>query len=271
MKVKHITLCLVLSAGVACAASVAPSTYSDSLKEQLRVSWDFETNGSPSYIGDDCQIGSGWQNLPTVEDGHGVVNSSSGTMYHTGLTGNSNLPGRFDSSSFTISLDVNGLTLNSAGSSPIFNISCWNNSSANGQNPILLKANSNKELVLTLDGQEVITTGVNVDSLEWTTVTLTSSKLASNASNQTLSLYINGEKKGDCTGWIGSQNIDAMQIGAILGGAGSSVSSMQIDNLSLWNRALSETEIKSLVVPEPTTAMLSLLALAGGALRRRRQ
>ena len=44
-----------------------------------------------------------------------------------------------------------------------------------------------------------------------------------------------------------------------------------IDNLYVWNRALGTTEVKALVVPEPATATLSLLALCGLAARRRRK
>lgn len=46
------------------------------------------------------------------------------------------------------------------------------------------------------------------------------------------------------------------------------------DNIALWNRALSAGEVASLstlTIPEPTTATLSLLALAGLAARRRRK
>ena len=53
------------------------------------------------------------------------------------------------------------------------------------------------------------------------------------------------------------------------------------DDLAIWNRALSDTEVKllasgavadgTLSIPEPTTATLSLLALAGLAARRRRK
>ena len=43
------------------------------------------------------------------------------------------------------------------------------------------------------------------------------------------------------------------------------------DNITFWNKALSDSEVSGLVIPEPTTATLSLLALAGLAARRRRK
>lgn len=49
---------------------------------------------------------------------------------------------------------------------------------------------------------------------------------------------------------------------------------VKYDNIALWSRALSATEVKTLStlpVPEPATATLSLLALAGLAMRRRRK
>lgn len=47
--------------------------------------------------------------------------------------------------------------------------------------------------------------------------------------------------------------------------------SATFDNIAMWNRALSASEVKTLTVPEPATAMLSLLVLAGLATRRSRK
>ena len=46
---------------------------------------------------------------------------------------------------------------------------------------------------------------------------------------------------------------------------------VDFDNITFWNKALSDSEVSGLVIPEPTTATLSLLALAGLAARRRRK
>ena len=46
---------------------------------------------------------------------------------------------------------------------------------------------------------------------------------------------------------------------------------VDFDNITFWNKALSDSEVSGLVIPEPTTATLSLLALAGLAARRHRK
>ena len=50
-----------------------------------------------------------------------------------------------------------------------------------------------------------------------------------------------------------------------------SLTQMAITNVQLYNGVLSDSQIASLSVPEPTTATLSLLALCGLAARRRRR
>ena len=50
-----------------------------------------------------------------------------------------------------------------------------------------------------------------------------------------------------------------------------SLTQMAITNVQLYNGVLSDSQIASLSIPEPTTATLSLLALAGLAARRRRR
>lgn len=255
------------------AATIEESEYSDSLKDSLRLGWDFNTGNNPSYVGDDTasSVSSNWHDLLNSTDGYGVVSGSSNAMYHTGLTGNSASPGKFDSSAFTISLDINALTPGSNGGSAIFDLGNWVQGNNNGGDHIILKTNSQNCLTLTLGGNEVITTEKNINNLDWTTVTLTSSRVNASDTNQTLTLYIDGESVGTATGWISSQNIDAIQFGSVLGSSAQAVSYMEVDNIYLWNRALSSAEVKSLQVPEPTSTSLSLLALGTLALRRQRK
>lgn len=52
-------------------------------------------------------------------------------------------------------------------------------------------------------------------------------------------------------------------------GNGANAASTNYDNILVYNRALSASEMKALIVPEPTTATLSLPALVGPAARRR--
>lgn len=65
-----------------------------------------------------------------------------------------------------------------------------------------------------------------------------------------------------------------MQLGKRYGNGRDVDGTVTFENVVVWNRALDAVEVQSLVVravPEPATATLSLLALAGLAARRRRK
>ncbi len=97
-------------------------------------------------------------------------------------------------------------------------------------------------------------------------VTLT---LVSDAKEEggTFTVYIDGEEAGTWDNWNPDGSLAQVTFG---GGTRNIDGTVVIDNLTIWNKALSGSEVKSLIVPEPTTATLSLLALAGLAARRRR-
>lgn len=98
-------------------------------------------------------------------------------------------------------------------------------------------------------------------------------KTQAQASTSALTLYYNGEAvatatlaKGNCT----AEKLDTFAIGGRNIGNGNSTD-FSFTNVQLYSGVLSETQISQLSVPEPTTATLSLLALAGLAARRRRK
>ncbi len=93
--------------------------------------------------------------------------------------------------------------------------------------------------------------------------------LVQDGAAKTLTLYINGEQTAQATNWTAAA-IKSMQFGVGLTGR-DPINDATIDNLAFWDKALSSKEVKSLIIPEPTTATLSLLALAGLATRRRRK
>ena len=66
-----------------------------------------------------------------------------------------------------------------------------------------------------------------------------------------------------------STALTGFQFAAAFGGE-RGYATVTLDDIGVWNRALSAEEVASLPIPEPTTATLSLLALAGLAARRRR-
>lgn len=103
---------------------------------------------------------------------------------------------------------------------------------------------------------------------EWNTITLVGSK---NASNMLfLDLYFNGINVS--TGSVSATNFATETANLLsfgLYGDSSPSASMNIDNILVYNKALTSKEVAQLI-PEPATATLSLLALAGLAARRRR-
>ena len=90
----------------------------------------------------------------------------------------------------------------------------------------------------------------------------------------TAKLYVDGELA--YTGLISSnsvleQEITTLALGSWAGTSGNGRQSETVYNLAIYNGAMSAAEVKAMLVPEPTTATLSLLALAGLAARRRRK
>ena len=95
--------------------------------------------------------------------------------------------------------------------------------------------------------------------------------LVSNSEDKTFTAYVNGQQQAQWTEWDTDTGITGMQLGKRYGNGRDIDGSAHFENLVVWNRALSATEVSALIVPEPTTATLSLLALAGLATRRRRK
>ena len=88
--------------------------------------------------------------------------------------------------------------------------------------------------------------------------------------------YVNGNSIGVSTfnttgGDLTASKITTLSLGSWVGTTENSRSSAKFYDLAVYNGAMTATEVKALMVPEPTTATLSLLALAGLAARRRRR
>ena len=94
--------------------------------------------------------------------------------------------------------------------------------------------------------------------------------LVQDSSANTLTLYVDGVQTQQATGWDPA-SIVGMQFGKGFAYGRDPLEDATIDNLAIWNTALSKDMVESLIVPEPATATLSLLALAGLAARRRRK
>ncbi|MEG2585086.1 MAG: LamG-like jellyroll fold domain-containing protein, partial [Akkermansia sp.] len=105
-----------------------------------------------------------------------------------------------------------------------------------------------------------------ITSDNWTTFTIT-------GNGSFITLYQDGISIGTLDYVAEDKNITGIQFGcSIAGGNNRPITSAKIDNVGLWNTALTADQVKSLngLVPEPTTVSLSLVGLAALMLRRRR-
>ena len=101
---------------------------------------------------------------------------------------------------------------------------------------------------------------------------VTTYTLVSNADDKTFTIYKNGTQIDQWTNWNTDTGLTGLQLGGRFGGGNklSGNETVDFDNVTIWDKALTTAEVSSIIIPEPTTATLSLLALAGLAARRRR-
>lgn len=135
---------------------------------------------------------------------------------------------------------------------------------------------SSYTLSATIGGKTINT---DIGSLsEWTTLTFVANPANNPDSNDKsflmLDIYVNGAHAVGYEDPFGATNfvrdgLQRLQFG--YWGNANNATAVNVDNILIYDRALSATEVKALTVPEPTTATLSLLALAGLAARRRRK
>ena len=214
-----------------------------------------------------------------VENGVGVAGGS-----HTdSRVWTTNTGGKF-TNAFTFSfklVDFDSANWNDA-------LSMYSNGTTNGtNNSIQLQQNGSGELMVYTDkftGSNVADNASNINlgsvaSLKGKVLTLV---FDATGTSNTLTAYVDGVANSDiitftyAEGVTASTALTGFQFGAAFGGSRAS-DSVTLDDIAVWNRALSAAEVASLpltvapAVPEPTTATLSLLALAGLAARRRRK
>ncbi len=275
---KKTLIALIALAGVASAASVGYNSMTDSQKESVAFAWDFSDGQVSLDVGSINMGSSSWPSTDfTLTSSSTACVGKNGTdPWSARLTG--------VGSSFTLSFDVNSIpdygtywpsdgayqaivTLYSDGASTYL----FNNIliGFDRDNNIVLKTKGELDNGYGGAGDHTIETGLTTTQIKDTTFTL-----VSDATEQVLSLYVNGESVGSVENWVAGDGNSLAPTGFQFGSGFSEkcmANEVEMSNITMWNKALSASEVSSLIVPEPTTATLSLLALCGMAMRRRRK
>ncbi|MBR5876835.1 MAG: PEP-CTERM sorting domain-containing protein [Akkermansia sp.] len=254
---------LIALSGVSVGATLAEIDTSDT---SLKAYWNFESSITLSA---GSMKDSEWKNSPTWNsDGYGEMATTATHLYTTSA-------GLSAATGFTISFDINAAsagTLLSIGTQNGLN-QPWRACS------IILGAGAEEGTSL-ISAQFLGNTAgaikkeLNVSDSDWTTLTLVTT--ANSSKTLTLEFYINGDFIGSSSTENASNFVnETAKIVAFGNFTNSAIKDggapTNIDNILVYNRALTSDEVRALTIPEPTTATLSLLALAGLAARRRRK
>ena len=204
-----------------------------------------------------------WQERPVWNaDGYGVSTATNAHPYTTGA-------GLKASTGFTVSFDINNAQNGTLLSMTTGNMSqAWRSLS-------ITMTDGTVSAQFHGNTAGAVTYAIANPDVTWTTLTLVGS-----ATGNTLALdfyvdgnYIGTNSTNNASNFVG-EIINKMQFGYF--GDSSKSAPTNIDNILVYNRALTADEVMALTVepttvPEPATATLSLLALAGLAVRRRRK
>ena len=259
--------------GVASAASVGYNSMSTAQKADVAFAWDFSDGDTGFAVGSVDMGGSGWtsDDFTLTTDNYALVGSDGSCPWSSQVSG--------VGESFTLSLDVNSVSdsndwktivsLYSDGGTATFNNCMALTTNGDGDGSIVLQSGLGEETPYGSAGNQTLASGWKSSDVKNTTFTI-----VSDATADTLTLYVNGVEAAHIDDWgAGSGKslaLTGFQFGSCFSNA-DKISGAEISNITVWNKALTATEVKGLVIPEPTTATLSLLALAGLAARRRRK
>lgn len=168
---------------------------------------------------------------------------------------------------FTISFDLNSFTSGTL-------LTLTTGSTSAQWRTVRLLTDDSGHLALTFGGTTK-STDITSTSLDWTTITMVGTTSASNDNTLSLELYANGVSQitlnvSKATNWVNDNNGKFnFQFGYYADS--SKNSTFDVDNVLIYNKALTAAEVNAITVPETTTATLSLLALVGLAAQMRRR
>ena len=252
---KKTLLALFALSSVSLGATLAEIDTTDT---NLKTYWNFDSSNA-------LTAGSiSWSELPTWNSAGYGESLTAGTHPYT------NAAGLKAANGFTVSFDINNAQNGTLLSMSNGNMGqAWRSISITLNNNVIsaqFLGTPNTAVTETLSTEQLTS--------EWTTLTLVGSVSPTAASTLILDFYVNGLHKGTSTtanaaNITGNNVIKNMQFGYF--GNSANGAPTNYDNILIYNRALTASEVKELTVPEPTTATLSLLALAGLAARRRRR
>jgi len=275
---KKTIIALMALTGVASAASVDASKYASlGLSSDLTAAYDFTTGEESTG---DLKLSTAF----SVDNGLAMLGSGKNMPWQkSALTIGSDV-----NKDWTISFDLVSLG-NNGDWANLLAIYSSSNTGQGYNTSMTFSMDNNNQFRITSDnggegtfgGNSAITlnTGIYDADKAGSDVTYATGQtitLVQDGASKTLTLYINGIQTAQATEWTAA-SIVGMQFGASFGNR-DAMNSASIDNLAIWGKALQADQVSSLIVsspsdnvPEPTTATLSLLALAGLAARRRRK
>ena len=266
---KKTLIALIALSSIVHAASVGYESMTTLQQAGVVLAWDFSDGKN------DLSVGSIGDNFAMNDAKTAAVISTSNPHPWTTSLGSSVADGNF-----TLSFDVYSFTANNWQSM----VALYSGSAGNAvgdDRSIQIGVTTSGELSIFnevaentgfagIDTEGNLGTGLISSYTGSATVTLVSDM----TTTKTLTLYVDGVQKGQHTGWSAAEGESAalkgLQFGALFGSGNRQFPEAEIGNITLWNKALNSTEVNALI-PEPATATLSLLALAGLAARRRRK
>lgn len=248
--------------GVAAADTLTYAQYEEAgLLTGLQAAWDFD-----SATADVLTFT--LNNSFSVADGIGSVGNSNTPW----VNNSADFATAFNTAEFTFSFDL--LSYNSA---------TWKNAVSlysGGGNDQMLAVTSDNSGILIYDygfgGKANVST--SVASLGALPSDGSGMNITLTFNGTTLTTYLNGKSVSTytLTGNALTRGLTGFQFNCGFGGVrpANTPGTQTLDNLAIWNKALTADQVSMIatgVIPEPTTATLSLLALAGLAARRRRK
>lgn len=250
MKKLPITALLVIATGLSFGKTIDDI---DTTNSHLKSYFDFTTSAN------DTLTNISWGEPMTWDSTLQRGNASSGHAPYSSNIG-------FNSSAFTVSFDLFSVPTQSG--KYLLSMTVADKADAPWKT-FALKTDTDSNLQMTF-AEENHDTGLNSSALDATTLTIVGT--TDSAKTATFTLYIDGIEatsfsRSGATNWADGGNLK-LQFGYY--GSSADTATATFDNILIYDTALTADQVKALVVPEPATATLSLLALGVLAMRRRR-